>query len=175
MKSASVQKTRLWKKASTVLGWVLSKIADCVRMCFSSAHNRRSARTGRRPRKFERHSSMCSPTSTNIGARALRAPRANRVFYTDEKRIRIENTVMNKSMVGLGGFYTRSSIARGCAFHPCAIGDPRGRAAVRASASVTARCILRRLPMSTNSHCALRAPTVFSARMKSASAQKTRL
>jgi len=25
----------------------------------------------------------------------LRAPRANRVFYTDEKRIRIEDTVLN--------------------------------------------------------------------------------
>jgi len=31
---------------------ILSKIADCVRMCFSSARNRRSARTDRRPRKF---------------------------------------------------------------------------------------------------------------------------
>src|ERR1039457_4836537 len=30
------------------------------------------------------------------------------------------------------GFYTRSPIAHGCAFHPCAIDDPRGRAAVRA-------------------------------------------
>jgi hypothetical protein len=32
----------------------------------------------------------------------LRAARANRVFYTDEKRIRIENTVMEKSNKGLG-------------------------------------------------------------------------
>jgi hypothetical protein len=31
---------------------------------------------------------------------ALRAARANRVFYTDEKRIRIENTVMDKSHNG---------------------------------------------------------------------------
>jgi len=30
---------------------VLYKIADCARMCFLSACNRRSARTGRRPRK----------------------------------------------------------------------------------------------------------------------------
>jgi len=37
------------------LGLHLSKIADCVRICFSSARNRRSARTGRRPRKLERH------------------------------------------------------------------------------------------------------------------------
>jgi len=31
---------------------VLYKIADCVRMCFSSARNRRSARTVLRPRKI---------------------------------------------------------------------------------------------------------------------------
>jgi hypothetical protein len=30
---------------------VLYKIVDCARMCFSSARNQRSARTGRRPRK----------------------------------------------------------------------------------------------------------------------------
>jgi hypothetical protein len=65
---------------------------------------------------------------------ALRAPRANRVFHTDEKRIRTENTVMYKNKSGLSGFHQKSSIARGCAFYPCAINDPRGRAAVRASA-----------------------------------------
>ena len=32
----------------------------------------------------------------------LRAARANRVFHTDEKRIRMENTVMDKSNRGLG-------------------------------------------------------------------------
>jgi len=32
----------------------------------------------------------------------LRAPRANRVFHTDEKHIRMENTVMDKSKSGLG-------------------------------------------------------------------------
>jgi hypothetical protein len=32
----------------------------------------------------------------------LRAPRANRVFRADEKRIRTENTVMIKSKSGLG-------------------------------------------------------------------------
>jgi hypothetical protein len=31
---------------------VLSKIADCVRMCFSSVRNRRSARTASRPRNI---------------------------------------------------------------------------------------------------------------------------
>jgi hypothetical protein len=32
----------------------------------------------------------------------LRASRANRVFDTDEKRIRIENTVIDKGNSGLG-------------------------------------------------------------------------
>jgi hypothetical protein len=32
---------------------VLYKIADCVRMCFSSVRNRRSARTALRPRQIE--------------------------------------------------------------------------------------------------------------------------
>jgi acetolactate synthase regulatory subunit len=35
-------------------------------------------------------------------AAALRATRANRDFYTDEKRIRIEITVMVRSKDGLG-------------------------------------------------------------------------
>jgi hypothetical protein len=57
--------------------------------------------------------------------------RANRVFCADEKRIRAEDTVMDKSKDS-AGFYTKSSIARGCAFHPHAIDDPRGRFFVRA-------------------------------------------
>jgi len=61
----------------------------------------------------------------------LRALRANRVSCTDEKRIRTENTVLVYTRHGLR-FYTRSSIARGYAFHPCAIDDPRGRFFVRA-------------------------------------------
>jgi len=90
--------------------------------------------------------------------RPLRAPRANRVFSTDEKRIRGENTVIDKSNNGLDCFYPRSPIVRGCAFHPRAIGDPRGRDAVRASKDAAARCILLRLPHATSGHCAL-APT----------------
>jgi|ERR1019366_6801727 hypothetical protein len=61
----------------------------------------------------------------------LRAARANRVFCADEKRIRAENTVMVNTKRGVGA-YTRSPIARGCAFHPCAIDDPRGQFFVRA-------------------------------------------
>ena len=81
---------------------LLSKIADCVRICFSSARNRRSARTGRRPRKLGRHSSMYPPPSADVDERPLRAPRANRVFGTDEKRIRAKNTVMDKNKIGAG-------------------------------------------------------------------------
>jgi hypothetical protein len=88
-------------KSKGGLGWLLPKIADGARMRFSSVRNRRSARTGRRPRKFERHSSKYRPTSANVTERSLRAPRANRVFGTDMKRIRTKNTVMDKSKGGL--------------------------------------------------------------------------
>jgi hypothetical protein len=37
-----------------------------------------------------------------VHGRPLRAPRANRVFSTDEKRIRTENAVMDKSKNRLG-------------------------------------------------------------------------
>jgi len=37
-----------------------------------------------------------------VDDRSLRAPRANRVFCTDEKHIRAENTVMDKSNTGSG-------------------------------------------------------------------------
>jgi len=66
-------------------------------MCFSSASNRGSARTGRRPRKFYRSSSIYPAVFVNVGVRSLRAPRANRVFCTDEKHIRTKNTVVDKS------------------------------------------------------------------------------
>jgi len=52
---------------------VLAKIVDYARMRFSSARNRRSARTGRRPRKLERRSSMYPPTSADVAERSLRA------------------------------------------------------------------------------------------------------
>jgi hypothetical protein len=38
-------------KSKDGLGLILFKIADGARMCFSSVHNRRSARTVSRPRK----------------------------------------------------------------------------------------------------------------------------
>jgi hypothetical protein len=65
----------------------------------------------------------------------LRAPRANHVFGTDEKRIRSENMVIDKSTNRF-----RLSLSK--------ILDPRGRAAVRASSGVAARS-KKGLPMSS--------------------------
>jgi hypothetical protein len=45
---------------------------------------------------------MYPATSAKVGEQSLRALRANRVFRADEKRIRTENTVMNKSTEGVG-------------------------------------------------------------------------
>ena len=73
------------------------------------------------------------------------------------------------------GFYPRSSNAHGYAFYPCAIDDPRGRDAGRASPVAAARPMPLCSPVWPNEHCALRAPTMFSVRMKSASVRKTRL
>jgi hypothetical protein len=53
-------------KSNNGSGLLLYKIADCVRMCFSSVRNRRSARTGRRPRKFDRSSSKYRLASSDV-------------------------------------------------------------------------------------------------------------
>jgi hypothetical protein len=103
-------------KSKDSLGLLLPKIADGARMCFSSVRHRRSARTGRRPRKFERHSSMYPATSADVGERPLRAPRANRVFGTDMKRIRTKDTVMDKSRGGLGWFFLQDRRLRADGF-----------------------------------------------------------
>jgi len=91
--------------------------------------------------------------------------RANRVFRTDEKRIRTENTVMDKSTNGFGLLLSKIVDCVRTDSRPYAIGDPRGRAAVRARSGATVRNIVRRPPMSASGHCALRAPTVFLARI----------
>jgi hypothetical protein len=79
------------------MGLYLYKIVDCARMRFSSVRNRRSARTGRRPRKRSRGSSNYPGISGVVKEQPLRAARANPVFGTDEQRIRTKNTVINKS------------------------------------------------------------------------------
>jgi hypothetical protein len=68
-----------------------------------------------------------------VRKRALRAPRANHAFGTDVKRVRTKNTVIDKSRGGLDLFLSKIADCVRTAFRPCAIGDPRGRAAVRAS------------------------------------------
>ena len=72
------------------------------------------------------------PAHANSGHCAL--ARANRVFSTDEKRIRTKNTVLDKSKSGLGWFLSK-------------IVDPRGRAAVRASSIAAVRCIVLHMPI----------------------------
>jgi len=52
---------------------------------------------GYRPRKLSHNSLRHPPMFADVGRRPLRAARANRVFRTDEKRIRAENTVIDKS------------------------------------------------------------------------------
>jgi len=44
----------------------------------------------------------------------LRAARANRVFWTDEKRIRAESTVMNKNKDSAGVLYKIVDFTRMC-------------------------------------------------------------
>jgi len=51
---------------------VLYKIADCARIRFSSARNRRSARTNRRPRKCRRSSVHATAQLFNNGGRDSR-------------------------------------------------------------------------------------------------------
>jgi hypothetical protein len=58
--------------------------------------------------------------SANVGELALRALRANRVFWADKKRIRTENTAIDN--------------ANRCVVLLSEIDDPRGRPAARASA-----------------------------------------
>jgi hypothetical protein len=55
---------------------------------------------------------MYSRKSADVAARPLRALRANRVFGTDEKRIRTENTVIGKSKDGMRFLYKIADCAR---------------------------------------------------------------
>jgi hypothetical protein len=73
-------KNTVMDRSKDGLGVFSSKIADCERTGSSSARKRRSARTGRRPRKFEYHSSTGLASTDCVDKRTLRAPRANPVF-----------------------------------------------------------------------------------------------
>jgi hypothetical protein len=92
---------------------------------------------------------------------AIARSRAPTVFSARIKTIRAENTVMDKIKDSARVLSKIADCVR-TASRPCAIGDPRGRGAVRASSSATVRCILRRPSMSASEHCALaRAKRVF--------------
>jgi hypothetical protein len=71
----------------------------------------------------------------NFGVRRLRAPRATHVSGTDEKRIRIRNTVMDKNNPGLGCF---SSKIADCA--------RTGRRPRKLGCSNLSRCLRKREP-----------------------------
>jgi hypothetical protein len=45
-------KNKVMNKSKGGSGWLFSEILDCARMCFSSVHNRGSARTASRPRNI---------------------------------------------------------------------------------------------------------------------------
>jgi hypothetical protein len=64
---------------------------------------------------------------------ALRAPT---VFLVRMKSASVQETRLWLTPNAARRFYTRSSIAHGCAFHPCAIDDPRGRLLVRATSQL---------------------------------------
>jgi hypothetical protein len=70
---------------------------------------------------------------------------------------------MDKNNIGLRLVLHKIADCVRMSFHPHAIGDPRGRVAVRASSSAAAQCVRRPLPLSTISHCALRADGFSSA------------
>ena len=113
------------------------------------------------PRQFERHRFV--QESQRRKHCALSAPTA---FSLRIKSVSVEK-IRLLIKPNWGGFYPRSSIARGCAVHPRAIEDPRGRAAVRASGAA---------PVRTTSVCpgiataqalrALRANRIFSTDQK---------
>jgi len=55
---------------------------------------------------------MYPPTFADVVTRSLRAARANRVFCTDKKRIRTENTVIVNTKHGVMVFYKIADCAR---------------------------------------------------------------
>src|SRR5450756_99912 len=75
------------------------------------------------------------PECRRMPRAAIARSRAPTMFSVRIKSASVQKTwLWIKARAVWGGFYTRSPIACGCAFHPRAIGDPRGRDAVRASA-----------------------------------------
>ena len=75
------------------------------------------------------------PPAPAAGAPLKRPIPKTGVFCADEKRIRTENTVTDKSNNDLGWVLFEIADCAWMAFHPCAIGDPRGRLLVRAKSA----------------------------------------
>jgi hypothetical protein len=67
---------------------------------------------------------------------AIARSRAPTLFSARMKSASAQKTRLWIKTRTVQGFYTRSSIARGCAFHPRAIEDPRGRLLVRATSQL---------------------------------------
>ena len=53
-------------KSKFGLVWFFSEILACARMCFSSVRKRGSARTGHRPRKWSRGSSVMAKNNEGL-------------------------------------------------------------------------------------------------------------
>src|ERR1039458_8069201 len=68
---------------------------------------------------------------------AIARSRAPTAFSVRIKTVSVQKTrLWIKARAVWRGFYTRSSIAHGCAVRPCAIDDPRGRFLVRATSQL---------------------------------------
>ena len=83
---------------------------------FSSVRNRRSARTGRRPRKFERRRSMYRPTSADVrrcGRAAIARSRAPTAFSARMKSTSAQKTRLWVKNKGGAEFYPGSLMANG--------------------------------------------------------------
>jgi hypothetical protein len=169
-------KNTVMDKSNSGLELVLYKIADCVRMCFSSARNRRFARTDRRPRKSGRRSSSYLDTFWGLSPTSHCALRAPTVFLVRIKTIRTKNTVMDKSNSGLElVLYKIADCVRMCFSSARNRRSARTGRRPRKSGRRSSSYLDTFWGLSPTSHCALRAPTVFSVRMKSASVRKIRL
>ena len=103
MKSTSIRKTRFWVNARAVLGFIQDRRL-CTDVLFIRAQSMIRA-DGRRPRKFDHYVSMCRLRLQTRAYGHCPLSRANRVFLTDEKHIRQENTVIVNTEHCVGVLY----------------------------------------------------------------------
>src|SRR3972149_2399416 len=119
---------RFYTRSAIALGWLFIRAQSAIRADGSSA---------------ARH---CTTAGPSMPRALLRAARANRVSARIED-IRTENAVLINTNDGSAVLYKIGDCAR-MAFHPGAIGDPRGRVFVRAilygCGAINAACALAR-------------------------------